>query len=59
VAASCENGNEPSGGRKFFDQLSDYQHLKGDSAPWTSLPKSTALPYNMSFSRVSQCVGSD
>jgi hypothetical protein len=34
-----EHGNEPSGsikGEVFLDQLSDYQLLKMDSAPWTS-----------------------
>jgi hypothetical protein len=34
---ACENGNEPSGfmkGGELFDQISDYQVLKKDSAPW-------------------------
>jgi len=32
-----EPGNEPAGsiqGSEFLDQLSDYQRLKKDSAPW-------------------------
>jgi hypothetical protein len=37
-ADSCEYDNEPSGfvkGGEFLDQLSDYQLLKKDSAPWS------------------------
>jgi hypothetical protein len=40
VSGSCEHGNEPVGsvkGRTFFDQLSDYQLPKKDSAPWNGL----------------------
>jgi hypothetical protein len=40
VAGSCEHDTEPSGsieGGKFFDHLSDYQVLKKDSAPWSSV----------------------
>jgi len=38
VVDSCEHGNESSGftkGDKFLYQLSDYQLLKKDYAPWT------------------------
>jgi hypothetical protein len=38
VAGCCEHGNEPSGSIKrgvFSDQLSDYQFLKKDSAPYS------------------------
>jgi hypothetical protein len=40
VAGSFEHGNKPSGSIKygeFLDQLSDYQLLKTDSAPWSYL----------------------
>jgi hypothetical protein len=40
VPSSCKHGNEPVGsvkGRKFFDQLSDYQLPKKDSALWNEL----------------------
>jgi hypothetical protein len=37
VAGSCEHGDEHSGSEKrggdSFDQMSDYQLLKNDSAP--------------------------
>jgi hypothetical protein len=36
VTGTCEHSSEPSDsikGREFFDQLSDYQFLKKDSAP--------------------------
>jgi hypothetical protein len=38
VAGSCEHGDEPSDsikGGEFLGQLSDYQLLKKDSAPWS------------------------
>jgi hypothetical protein len=38
--ASCEHSNEHSGprtGRKFLEQLSEYQLLKKTSPPWTQL----------------------
>jgi hypothetical protein len=38
VTGSCEHGNQPSGSTKdggFLAQLSDYQLLKKDSAPWS------------------------
>jgi hypothetical protein len=38
VAGFCEYGNEPSRiikDEEFFDQQSDYQLLKKDSAPWS------------------------
>jgi hypothetical protein len=37
---SSEHCNVPSGsltGMEFLDQLSDYQLLKKDSAPWSSV----------------------
>jgi hypothetical protein len=36
VAGFCEYGNEPSRSLdgKFIGKLSDYQHLKKESAPW-------------------------
>jgi hypothetical protein len=39
VAGSCEHGSEPSSSiksRNFLTNLSDYQLLKEDSAPWSS-----------------------
>jgi hypothetical protein len=38
LEGSCEHGDEPSGpikGRKFLDEVSDYQLLKKDSSPWS------------------------
>jgi len=38
VACLCEDGNElwySIKGGEFLDQLSDYQILKDDSAPWS------------------------
>jgi hypothetical protein len=39
VAGSFEHGNAPLGSTKdgFLDQLSSYQFLKEDSAPWSQL----------------------
>jgi hypothetical protein len=40
VAGSCEHGSGHSvsiKGAKFLDQLSDYELLKEDSAPWSYL----------------------
>jgi len=40
VVGSYKHGNEPLGaikGMEFLDQLSDYQLLKKDSAPWSSV----------------------
>jgi hypothetical protein len=42
VAGFCDHGNcnKPSGCKKYieiFDQLSDFQLLKTDSAPWRKL----------------------
>jgi hypothetical protein len=47
---TCESGNEPSvsiKGRKFLDQLSDYQFLKKVFVPWS---ESLALPTYKSIS---------
>jgi hypothetical protein len=40
VAGSCEHGNEPSGstkGERYLYQLSEYQLLKKQCAPWSLL----------------------
>jgi hypothetical protein len=46
VAVSSEHGNElrvPWKAGKFLDQLSEYQFLKKDSAPWSWLVTVTAF----------------
>jgi hypothetical protein len=40
MVGSCEHRNEPShsiAGERFLEQLSEYQLLKKDSAPWNEL----------------------
>jgi hypothetical protein len=40
VDSSCEHGNEPSGSVKYLEileYLSDWQHRKKDSVPWSYL----------------------
>jgi hypothetical protein len=42
ICEFCEYGNEPSGStkdREFLRQLSGYQILKKDSAPWVPIMK--------------------
>jgi hypothetical protein len=46
---TCEYGNEPSGSIKdgeFLDYLSNYNLLKKDSAPWSSLLSELCLNRN-------------
>jgi hypothetical protein len=41
VAVCCEHNSEPLGsikGGEFLEQLSDYQLLKDDAAPWSYCP---------------------
>jgi hypothetical protein len=47
VVRSCDHANKPSGlikGGEFLDWLSDYQHLKKDSAAWSQTKFSPRQP---------------